>query len=76
MLDRLLRAGHKSLRLCCDPLVAVMQAADFWNGCLGRRLSSRVVTKLHHAAPVGFDLRQMESDVSVEFLEEWDPFTN
>ena len=43
---------------------------------LSRRLSSRPVTKLHHAALVGFDLRQMEGDVSVEFLEEWDPITN
>ena len=41
-----------------------------------RRLSSHLVTKLHHAALVGFDLRQMEGDVSVEFLEEWDPITN
>jgi hypothetical protein len=43
---------------------------------LSRRLSSHLVTKLHHAALVGFDLRQMEGDVSVEFLEEWDPITN
>jgi hypothetical protein len=39
-------------------------------------MSSNLVTKLHHAALVGFDLRQMESDVSVELLEEWDPITN
>ena len=39
-------------------------------------MSSHLLTKLHHAALVGFDLRQMESDVSVEFLEEWDPITN
>ena len=43
---------------------------------LSRRLSSHLVTKLHHAALVGFDLRQMEGDVSVELLEEWDPITN
>src|SRR5439155_23489325 len=35
-----------------------------------------LVTKLHHAALVGFDLCQMEADVSVELLEEWDPITN
>jgi hypothetical protein len=33
-------------------------------------MASHLVTKLHHAALVGFDLRQMESDVSVELLEE------
>src|SRR5688572_19954042 len=41
-----------------------------------RRLSSHLVTKLDHAALVGFDLREMEGDVSVELLEEWDPITN
>src|SRR5512134_3029097 len=41
-----------------------------------RRLPSHLVTKLHHAAPVGLDLRQVEGDVSVEPLEEWDPITN
>ena len=39
-------------------------------------MSSHLVTKLHHAALVGFDLRQMEGDVSVKLLEEWDPVTN
>jgi hypothetical protein len=39
-------------------------------------MSSHVVTKLHHAAPVGVDLGQMEGDVSVELLEEWDSITN
>jgi hypothetical protein len=39
-------------------------------------MSSHLVTKLHHAALVGFDLRQMEGDVSVEFLEELDSITN
>jgi hypothetical protein len=39
-------------------------------------MSSHLVTKLHRAALVGFDLRQMESDVSVELLEESDPLTN
>src|SRR5436189_938031 len=39
-------------------------------------MSSHLVTKLHHAALVGFDLRQMESDVSVELLEERDAITN
>ena len=38
--------------------------------------SSHLVTKLHHAALVGFDLREMEGGVSVELLEEWDPITN
>src|SRR5262249_55552365 len=35
-----------------------------------------LVTKIDHAALVGFDLRQMEGDVTVELLEEWDPITN
>jgi len=39
-------------------------------------MSSYLVTKLHHAALVGFDLRQMQGDVSVELLEELDPITN
>ena len=39
-------------------------------------MSLHIVTKLHYAALVGFDLRQMEGDVSVEFLEERDPITN
>jgi hypothetical protein len=33
-------------------------------------ISSHLVTKLHHAALVGFDLHQMERDISVELLEE------
>ena len=44
--------------------------------CPNPPLSSHLVTKLHHAAPVGFDLCQMERDVSVDLLEEWDPITN
>ena len=43
---------------------------------LGPRLSSHLVTKRHHAALIGFDLRQMQGDVSVELVEEWDPITN
>jgi len=39
-------------------------------------MSSHLVTKLHRAALVGFDLRQMESDVSVELLEERYPIAN
>jgi hypothetical protein len=39
-------------------------------------MSSHLVTKLHHAALVAFDLREMESDVPVELLEEWNPITN
>jgi hypothetical protein len=39
-------------------------------------MSSDLVTKLHHAALVGFDLCQMESDVSVELLEERYPIAN
>src|ERR1019366_7123523 len=38
--------------------------------------SSHLVTKRHHAVLVGFDLRQMEGDVSVELVEEWDSFTD
>jgi hypothetical protein len=47
-------------------------------GCVPRLVatSSYLVAELHHAALVGFDLREMEGDVSVELLEEWDPFTN
>jgi len=43
---------------------------------LSRRQSSHLVTKLDHAALVGFDLRQVEGDVAVELPEEWDPITN
>src|SRR2546425_8075357 len=39
-------------------------------------MSPHFVTKLHHTALVGFDLRQMEGDVSVELLEEWDPIAD
>src|SRR5437762_1109542 len=39
-------------------------------------MSSHFVTKLHHAALIGFDLRQMEGDVSVELLEEPYPIAN
>jgi len=39
-------------------------------------MSSYLVTQLHHAALVGFDLRQMQSDVSVELLEERYPIAN
>jgi hypothetical protein len=39
-------------------------------------MSSHLVTKLHHAALIGFDLRQMEGDVSVELLEERDPIAD
>ena len=46
-----------------------------WSGD-APRLSSHLVTKFHRAALVGFDLRQMEGDVPVERLEEWDPFTD
>ena len=35
-----------------------------------------LVTKLNRPALVGFDLRQMEGDVSVELLEEWDPIAD
>jgi hypothetical protein len=39
-------------------------------------MSSHLVTKLHHAALIGFDLRQMEGDVSVELLKERYPIAN
>ena len=39
-------------------------------------MSSHLVTKRHHAVLVGFDLRQMHGDVSVELLKEWNPITN
>jgi len=39
-------------------------------------MSSHLVTKLHHTALVGFDLRQMEGDVSVELLKERYPIAN
>ena len=35
-----------------------------------------MVTQRHRAALVGLDLRQVEGDVFVELLEEWDPITN
>src|SRR5262249_17420026 len=39
-------------------------------------MSSYLVTKLYHAALGGFDLRQVEGDVSVELLEERDSITD
>jgi len=39
-------------------------------------MSSHLITKLHHAALIGFNLRQMEGDVSVEPLEERYPIAN
>jgi len=39
-------------------------------------MSSHLVTKLHHAALIGFDLRQMEGDVFAELLEEPYPIAN
>lgn len=41
-----------------------------------KALFSHFVTKRHHAALIGFDLCQMQGDVSVELVEEWDPLTN
>ena len=32
-------------------------------------MSSHLITQLHRAALVGFDLRKMEGDVSAELLE-------
>ena len=40
------------------------------------KFSSYLVTKRHHAAPIAFDLRQGEGDISVELLEEADPITD
>ena len=37
---------------------------------------SHLITKLHYAVLVGFDLRQMEVYISVELLEEWDSIAN
>jgi len=39
-------------------------------------MRQHLVTKRHHAALIGFDLRQMEGDISVELLEEWDSIAN
>ncbi|KAF5408822.1 MAG: hypothetical protein Udaeo2_09870 [Candidatus Udaeobacter sp.] len=53
-----------------------------WNELLGGGVpwlatrSSHLVTKLDHAALIGFDLREMEGDVSVELLEERSPIAN
>jgi len=33
-------------------------------------MSSHLITKAHHAALIGFDLRQMEEDVSIELIKE------
>ena len=72
--------GPQARWLCCSLLTYrtgyASSLAPRLPDRLSRRLSSHVVTKLHHAALVGFDLRQMEGDVSVESLEEWDPITN
>ena len=39
-------------------------------------MSSHLVTKLHRAALIGLDLRQMEGDVSFQLLEESYPIAN
>src|SRR5262245_25963227 len=39
-------------------------------------MSSDLITQFNHAALVGLHPREMEGDVSVEVLEEWDPITN
>src|SRR5262245_14111856 len=39
-------------------------------------MSFHLVTKFHHAALVGFDLCEMQGNISVELLEEWDSITN
>ena len=39
-------------------------------------ISLHLVTEFHHSVLVGFDLREMERDISVELFEESDPFTN
>jgi hypothetical protein len=47
-----------------------------WHGLLGLSCSSaHLVTKRHHAALIGFDLRKMKGDISVELLEEAGPIT-
>ena len=38
--------------------------------------SSHLVTKANHAAFIGFDLRKMEDDVSVELLKKWNSIAN
>ena len=37
---------------------------------------THLVTQLNHAALVGFDLREVEGDVSIELVEEGDPIAN
>jgi hypothetical protein len=39
-------------------------------------MHAHLITKLHHAVLVGFDLRQMEGYISVELLKEWDSIAN
>ena len=39
-------------------------------------MSPHLVTKPHHAVLIGFDLGQMEGDVSVELLKERYPIAN
>jgi hypothetical protein len=62
------------------PVIGLQTVGQDAHGRLSRAWSiprsSHLVTKLHYTALVGFDLRQMEGDVSVEILEEWDPTTN
>jgi len=60
----------------CDAVVSAGAASEITKDHLSSRLSSHLVTKLNRTALVGFDLRQMESDVSVQLLEELDPITN
>ena len=69
-------AAARSAVHCILLLDGVRRDARQLCGPPSRRLSSHLVTKLHHAALIRFDLRQMQGDVSVELVEEWDPLTD
>src|SRR5262245_27762705 len=45
------------------------------HSCLDGPLSSNFVTEFNHAVRIGCDLREVECDVSIEFLKEGNPIT-
>ena len=75
--DQPISFGITKRRLMANSLVGVG-----WSELLGggvpwpATMSSHLVAKLHHAALIGFDLRQMEGDVCIELLEERYPIAN
>src|SRR5262245_16328829 len=65
-------AGSDGFGQFATPGTSIVLAGGSWLAAL----CSHLVPKRHRAGLVGLDLRQMESDVPVELLEELDPIPN